>query len=201
MSSEAKQDKENQYLLLALFTLVISPERTDRFPSLTTYYQSISSPSSASWSDRLTAIIKDMIYPADFAQVLLFLLHRLNSPPPQSSDHTPVGLDVGLYKSFVASEKDEGYPMDAYEKLFSPRIDTKQMSYLEEIFEVWAALAAHSDNNGMTGGKLSRLLGWWVWGSSISATAEWTDLYMDWQEAGRRVEHLFYAWIRSAKPL
>lgn len=195
---EAEEDKENQGLLLALFTLVISPNLANCFPSLELYYasQAQSSTTSAEWSDRLTLIIKDTTCPTDFAQVLKYLLRRLDPSSSTLTTQARLSLDLNLYRSFARSEKEAGYPTDAYEKIFAPRIDTKQMTYLEEIFEVWAALAAHSDGNGMTGGQITRYLGWWVWGSSVKQDSRWEALYDEWAEAGRRIDHLFHAWIR-----
>jgi hypothetical protein len=38
-------------------------------------------------------------------------------------------------------------------------------------------------------------LGWWLQGARKSV-GTWDELYNEWREAGRRTEHLFYAWVR-----
>ena len=189
-------DKDAQQLLLALFALKVNPALASSFPSLTSHYISSSSPGSTNtaeaWSDRLTASLADRSHPADVAECLKYVSRRCTVT---STDTNPEILEEGIYNSFLRAEQRAGFPLDSYDKLFVPRIPPNIKAYLDNVFRIWAAIAAHANANDLTGGKLSRLLGWWILGQRAKAT-EYLGLYEGWVNAGRRTEHLFFAWIR-----
>lgn len=100
------------------------------------------------------------------------------------------------YVRFVQAEHAASYPLDAYHSILSPRLDLHVTKLLHEMFDVWAALTAHSEDRSGLGGKIALLLGWWIVQPEIRETSTWEELYAAWRLAGRRVEHLYLAWIR-----
>lgn len=191
-------DKDDQQLLLALFALQVNPALASSFPSLTSHYISSSSSSPGStntaeaWSDRLTASLADSALPADVAECLKYVSRRCTVTAIDTNFEV---LEEGIYHSFLRAEQLAGFPLDSYDKLFVPRIPPNIKAYLDDVFRIWAAIAAHANANELTGGKLSRLLGWWILGQRAKATG-YLGLYEGWLGAGRRTEHLFFAWIR-----
>lgn len=87
------------------------------------------------------------------------------------------------------------YPLGAYTGLYLPRLGAVIGGCLNSIFEVIAIIASKSEDNMMSGGKVCLLLGWWLCGNR-KLEGDWQKVYNEWQIAGQRVEHLFYAWIR-----
>ena len=178
------------------------------FPSLTSHYSSpipkadSSTEDPSKWSDRLLQSLKEGSRVTDISEVLKSLLRHLSPSPvlPKSLEpSTPVKhfLNDETYISFLRAERQAGYPVDAYEQIFSPGLRLGIVAYLEEIFEIWAAVVAMGDSNMMGGGRLPLFLGWWVWGLGVKGKiGTWQELYDGWREAGRKVEHIFYSWIR-----
>jgi hypothetical protein len=201
LPGKAAVDQDNQHLLLALFSLTMSPGLASRFPSITSYYESISSNSDSpesNWSARLESCISDTLQPADLAECLKYILRRLNPPASSSGSSTDTPLKPELYKAFTKAERDADHPLDAYDKLFIPRVPEGMRALLDEVFDLCAAVAAHSDNNGLSGSKLVGLIAWWIWGCARAGCPilSWDELYGEWSNAWKRVEHLFLAWIR-----
>ena len=105
-----------------------------------------------------------------------------------------MGLNADTYRSLLWVERDAGYPLDAFDKLFKPRLDTHIFEFLEALFDLWAAFAAHADDHGVFGARIPYLLG--ITRSDEEGASSWEELYNRWDETDRRVEHIFYAWIR-----
>lgn len=167
---------EGAHYLLALHMSEVQPGLASSFPSI----------SNRRSSDTLSAAA-----PITLCEALKFTLRRLRIASPPLFDNV-------LYTKFVQAECAAAYPLDAYDMLFRPRLPLGVGAYLNEVFEVLSAIATHAESNGMTAGKLCFLLGWWIWGYGVHAKPGmgWDKVYEQWKEAGRRVEHLFYAWIR-----
>lgn len=100
------------------------------------------------------------------------------------------------YIRFVQAEHAASYPLHAYHSILSPRLDTDVNKLLHEMFDVWAALTAHSEDRSGLGGKIALVLGWWIVQSEMGENRTWGELYAAWKVAARRVEHLFLAWMR-----
>lgn len=163
------------YRLIALLLLENQPGLARSFPSLNS-------------SDPLATALQKPISQTDLCETLKFTLRRLRTPSPPLFDKV-------LYAKFVQAELAACYPLDAYDMLFRPRLPLGVAAYLDAVFDVLEAVSAGS--NEMTGPRLCVLLGWWIWGNGAwRDKPNWEKLYRDWQEAGRRVEHLFYAWLR-----
>ena len=182
-------DKGNQHLLLALFALSVDDSLSVALNSLAAQYprpESNSKTTTIIWADRLASAVKDTTDPFDLAECLKFMIRRIK---PSTSI-----VDRETYRSFSEIERDMRYPMKAFDDLLAPRLPSGTITLLEQLFDLCAALAAHSEANGLVGGKAARLFGAHMWGSQ--ALTEWSGLYVHWRDAGRRMEHLFYAWIR-----
>ena len=200
MPDKPPVDRDNQYLLLALFILSTTASSETSFPSLVSHWPTSLHNDRTTWSTRLADAIGDTTSPSDFVGCLLFLLSRLQVTAQQETPERCILLDTGAYNTFLTSEREANYPITAYDSLFASGMRAHTRTFLEQVFEVMAAVAAHSDANGLSGGSMSRLLGWWLWypttpGASLK---RWEELYNIWLGAGRRTEHLFYAWIRYA---
>ncbi|WWC70892.1 uncharacterized protein I206_104844 [Kwoniella pini CBS 10737] len=184
-----RANSTSQLYILALYTLFIRSELLPRLPTISAQYaQPISDPS-AIWKERLISVLKDINSNSDIAETLKYTLrrHRPRQRGPM--------LETILYIEFTQAEINSSYPDNAYESLLQPRLRAGVADCLHEIFEVWSAIIVHAEENGMTPSKLSALLGWWVWGLDEKVDS-WQNLYEGWKLARRRVEHLFYVWIR-----
>jgi hypothetical protein len=96
----------------------------------------------------------------------------------------------------VRAEHVASYPLDAYASLLLPRLRPGVGACLDSIFELFSDIASKSEDNMTSGGKVCLLLGWWLCGDRKNVRS-WEQVYKEWKAAGQRVEHLFYAWIRS----
>ncbi|WWD18594.1 hypothetical protein CI109_103047 [Kwoniella shandongensis] len=179
------QDPTTQRYLVALFALSIKPELSTSFPSISLSQ----SDSSQSLREKLQLAVREIDSPVDLAEVIKFVLRRLTTSGNSVIDNL-------LYAKFVQDEHALSYPLAAYETLLLSNLPSETRGYLTEIFELLAGLATYSDANTMSSGRLSYLLGWWISGREDISLGSWEKLYADWQGAGKRVEHLFYAWIR-----
>ncbi|OCF30439.1 hypothetical protein I316_07926 [Kwoniella heveanensis BCC8398] len=189
-------DRLTELYLLSIYALTINPALLSSFPTIAAQFAQPSFDPSKVWTERLKVIARDTERPSDLAEVLKYILRRLHTfPTPSSTSNKPL-IDSTSYVAFVQAENAASYPWEAYNTLLVPKLQPGVPRYLDEIFEVWSAIAAHADENTMTAGRLAYLLGWWVLRSGVSKVAEWEKFYKDWQVAGRRIEHLLFAWIR-----
>ncbi|WVN90605.1 uncharacterized protein L203_105846 [Cryptococcus depauperatus CBS 7841] len=186
-------DQTTQSYLFALYALCTNP---DLLPSLPSISSQIANPTSdqnsEAWRERLINSLKDTVQPVNIAESLKLILRRLVPSVPDTDSL----INKTIYTNFVQSEHASSYPFSAYGELFSPSVGPTIQSYLNEMFELWTAIAIQSEQNGMTAGKVAYLLGWWACGMNVKKHETWGQLYNNWQEAGKRLEHLLYAWIR-----
>ncbi|WVQ83029.1 hypothetical protein IAT38_005167 [Cryptococcus sp. DSM 104549] len=186
-------DQATQFYLLALYALTIQFDLLPSFPSISAQVAQppLDQPAEV-WRERLLASIKDTQNPVDLAEDLKWILRRLL---PSATGSDPL-ISTKVYTTFVQSEHASSYPLASYGTMFCPAVSKSVEEYLEEVFEVCAAIATRAEDNKMAGGRLAYLLGWWVSGLGVGRTDTWEDLYADWQVGGKRMEHLLYAWIR-----
>ena len=181
-------DSSTVQRLLALFLLHHQPSLAPSFPSITSY--AASQTPRPLYSDLLRNALNDRPHPHELCDILKFSLQHLT--PSQA----PL-VDAKTYIDFVQAEHAATYPLDSYLDLFLPRLGPGIGACLHSVFEVLADIASKSEFNMMSGGKLCLLLGWWFGGSRRGGDqSDWQTVYKEWQIAGQRVEHLFYAWIR-----
>ena len=84
--------------------------------------------------------------------------------------------------------------MDAYNQYTSALAHAD----LQGVFQVWGDMAARAPVESMLGGKVCLLWAWWFLHaqSKERKLVAWDELYQSWEGAGKRMQHLFYAWIR-----
>lgn len=130
--------------------------------------------------------------PHDVAAVLRWGLRHL-----QLENDTFASATVqDWYQTFVNSERAEGYPPQAFDQILSPLLPNIHVQLTRAVLDLIASLAAHSEANGISGNKLSKVLGWWIISSRAVKEPEWPSFYADWEGAARQFEHLFLAYLR-----
>ncbi|WVQ73248.1 hypothetical protein IAR50_002816 [Cryptococcus sp. DSM 104548] len=186
-------DPTTQYYLFALFALCTKPHLIGSLPSVASHLaKPTSERPSEIWRERLVTSLRDTDRPLDISEGLKLIYRRLL---PSTAGHDPL-ISRQVYAKFVQAEHASSYPLSAFGELLGPDVPTEVTSYLHEMFETWAAIATHANQNTLTGGRLAYLLGWWAYGMNTSKVAGFDQFYKDWKEAGKRLEHLLYAWIR-----
>jgi hypothetical protein len=183
-SSELNQES---VALRALTLITVQPHTLSDFPSLSTHYPSSPSSDSSIWLDRLLDLARTLP-PKVVTSTLKWSLRHLSSGSPLVSSET--------YIKFVQAEHAASYPPDAYSLIFTPLISKDFRELLHELFDVWAALASHAEDQSGLGGRMALLMGWWILQPEMSGNVKWEEMYAAWRLAARRVEHLFLAWIR-----
>lgn len=101
------------------------------------------------------------------------------------------------YQTFVTSERSEGYPSQAFDRILPPLLPATHVHLIRSVLDLLTSLAAHSEENGISGNKLSKALGWWLISPrNVVKEPQWPSFYSDWEAAARQFEHLFLAYIR-----
>ncbi|ODO05167.1 hypothetical protein L198_01855 [Cryptococcus wingfieldii CBS 7118] len=186
-------DPTTHFYLFALFALYTKPHLIDSLPSVASHLaKPTSERPSEIWHERLVTSLRDTDKPLDISEGLKFILRRLL---PSATGEDPL-ISRQVYTTFVQAEHASSYPLSAFGEFLGPNVPAEVASYLHEMFETWAAIATHADQNTLTGGRLAYLLGWWAYGMNAGKVASFDHFYKTWKEAGKRLEHLLYAWIR-----
>ncbi|ODN81823.1 hypothetical protein L202_02187 [Cryptococcus amylolentus CBS 6039] len=186
-------DPTTHFYLFALFALYTKPHLIDSLPSVASHLaKPTSERPSEIWHERLVTSLRDTDKPLDISEGLKFILRRLL---PSATGENPL-ISRQVYTTFVQAEHASSYPLSAFGELLGHNVPAEVANYLHEMFETWAAIATHADQNTLTGGRLAYLLGWWAYGMNAGKVASFDHFYKTWKEAGKRLEHLLYAWIR-----
>lgn len=185
----------------------------------------VSSPSTPSpTSDALSAFQSELSYarsPHDVAAVLRWGLRHLKlegnsfgrppantasptsppsptSPSTNSQDITVTDDEFSWYTSFSSAERSTGYPITAFSQSLVPLLPEVHAELLVALLDVISSLAAHGEANGSSGGRLSMIMGLWLVAACRSESRDgWVSFYERWEKAGRVLEHMFLARIRS----
>lgn len=129
--------------------------------------------------------------PYDVASVLRWAFRHFKP------DAVCLGNDIGWYHNFFNAEKDAGYPLDAFSQYLVPQLPASHVELLRATLDLFSSLAAHAEANGISGSKLSKMNGLWLLeGQRIEDIDGWSTFYERWDQAGRRLEHIFLASIR-----
>lgn len=176
--------------------ITVHPNAVSEFPTISSHYPSLSSSSSSEspWSDRLLELARS-VPPGTVASTLKWTLRHLSPSSPGQTHSFP----SETYIRFVQAEHASSYTPDAYSRIFTPMVSRDYKELLHELFDVWAALASHAEDQSGLGGRMSLLMGWWLLQPHISGNVTWEEMYTAWRLAARRIEHLFLAWIRSVR--
>ncbi|GBE87016.1 predicted protein [Sparassis crispa] len=143
--------------------------------------------------------------PHDIAAVLRWALRHLRLEGDSFGRHSVEGTSVGhgeaqwqWYTQFVAAERAAAYPPSAFSALLVPQLPPAHLQLLVSTLEIVSSLAAHSERSGVSGSKLSKVLGLWLLSTRRTGSDDdWTSFYARWERAGRILEHLFLAQIRD----
>ncbi|KIJ54095.1 hypothetical protein M422DRAFT_153811, partial [Sphaerobolus stellatus SS14] len=130
--------------------------------------------------------------PHDVTAVLRWGLRHLQLTNDQ------FGTADDWYKSFSESERASSFPPKAFDDILIPLIPDVHTRLVRAILDLVSSLAAHSEQNGISGNKLSKVLGWWILSTrNINERTEWPVFYKEWEVAAREFEHLFLAYVRA----
>ncbi|KII90238.1 hypothetical protein PLICRDRAFT_40439 [Plicaturopsis crispa FD-325 SS-3] len=171
-----------QRKLISLFIQSLAPNSR-----ITTLSPTPSSPASAFESE-----INFTRSPQDVAAVLRWGLRHLKL------DGTGLGSHDGWYEAFAEAERKAAYPLSAFSDSLVPLLPPVHVELLKTTLETVSSLAAHAEHNGISGSKLTKVLGLWLLTIDRSETSDdWKSFYARWERAGRILEHLFLARIRD----
>jgi hypothetical protein len=158
---------------------------------ITTLSPTASSPVSAFESE-----INATRSPHDVAAVLRWGLRHLQL------DGASFGKDDQWYGQFLKDEKASQYPAKAFSEKLGPLLPPANLHLLTATLEIFSSLAAHAEENSISGGKLSKMLGLWLLAAPRVAEGDDTlTFYAKWEKWGRILEHLFLARIRFVLPV
>ncbi|KAF8904333.1 hypothetical protein CPB85DRAFT_1255379 [Mucidula mucida] len=126
--------------------------------------------------------------PHDVAAVLRWGMRHLQFDP----------LDPSWYQTFFAAEQSSGYPPNAFSQHLVPLLPSTHVELLTAAIDLFSSLAAHAEANSISGSKISKLLGLWLLEAKrADETDTWPVFYDRWEQAGRKMEHLFLSNIRQ----
>jgi len=103
------------------------------------------------------------------------------------------------YRAFSTTESSQSFPRNAFDTILVPLLPPEHAELVKAVLDLVSSLAAHSEANGISGNKLSKVLGWWLVGGRDGKTKsvkEWIEFYKDWEATAREFEHLFLAYVR-----
>ncbi|KAF9556204.1 hypothetical protein CPC08DRAFT_104563 [Agrocybe pediades] len=130
--------------------------------------------------------------PHDVAAVLRWALRHLQL----EGEH--FGTDDGWYKAFLDAEAAANYPPKAFSEKLAPKLPSAHLDLLVATLEIFSSLASHSEANGTSGNKLSKIFGLWLLTARrVEDKDDWYSFYQRWERTGRMLEHLFLARIRD----
>lgn len=202
-----------------------SPEIQRRLISLFIQSLPIVSTSDEAQTPAQTAFeteLKSTRSPHDVAAVLRWGLRHLKLEGGSFGLPSPLESEWSWYTTFFLAERTppQPYQLDAYTAHLPPLLPHAHFALLTATLEILSSLAAHAEGNGMGGSKLCRGLGWWVCCGGRNGVEQpeservgraedaggvvvrkdtiegWEEFYMQWEMAGRVLEHLFLARIR-----
>ena len=86
----------------------------------------------------------------------------------------------------------------AFSNILSPLVPGPQYELLKDVLELVSLLVSYAEWNSTSGSKLSKVFGLWLLNSHrVESQEDWKTFYERWETAGRQLEHLFFAHIRS----
>lgn len=103
------------------------------------------------------------------------------------------------YENFVRKEKESKYPAKAFSTLLLPTMGNDTARLLQIVFDLMSTVAAHHISNAMPAWRLSRTLGFWLFGrvGVDHEPVNFTTMYHAWERAGKVTEHLLLTFIRE----
>ncbi|KAI0078406.1 hypothetical protein K474DRAFT_1674112 [Panus rudis PR-1116 ss-1] len=146
--------------------------------------------------------------PHDIAAVLRWALRHLKlegslfgSLPSAPSSHENEIWD--WYKTFATQEHTSSYPPTSFTQHLTPHIPQQHHRLLTSTLDIISSLAAHAEENGSSGSKVSRMVGLWLVDPSRARAVkgndneEWKEFYSRWEWAAGVLEHVYLAYVRD----
>ncbi|KIM26582.1 hypothetical protein M408DRAFT_58686, partial [Serendipita vermifera MAFF 305830] len=97
--------------------------------------------------------------------------------------------------------KTANYPPDAYTTILAPLLPAPHLELLNSVFHTASSVAAFGETNGVSGDKLTRLIGWWLLSERPTPPSGLVGFLQEWDTAARILEHLFLAYVRDQQRL
>jgi len=145
----------------------------------------------ASASSTFQSELAEVRSPHDVAAVLRWGVRHLEL------EQASFGEQEDWYKKFFESERDSGYPIRSYSQHLPPVVRTAHLELLTTLLDIVSSLASHAESNGISGSRLSKLIGLWLLTAQrAQKDDDWVTFYNRWDKYGRILEHLFLAYIR-----
>ncbi|KAL0566441.1 hypothetical protein V5O48_015574, partial [Marasmius crinis-equi] len=130
--------------------------------------------------------------PHDVAAVLRWGVRHLQL------EGSSFGREQEWYRTFFDAERSASYPPKAFSDKLVPLLPKSHLELLNVTISVLSAFAANAEANGMSGSKLSMLLGLLLLSSQRSESGDdWQTFYNRWERNGRILEHLFLSQLRE----
>ncbi|KAJ7630602.1 hypothetical protein FB45DRAFT_746540 [Roridomyces roridus] len=108
------------------------------------------------------------------------------------------GNDDQWYTQFLTAEKSSNYPARAFTQELIPLLPPAHLHLLTAALDIFSSLAAHAEANGISGSKISKMLGLWLLAAPrVTEGDDFSHFYATWERWGRVLEHLFLAKIRD----
>jgi hypothetical protein len=172
---------ESQFRLISLFIRSLDPSPS---PS-----DSAQDPSKA---EAFESEIRTTRSAHDVASVLKWGLRHLKL------EGKSFGKNEEWYKDFLSGERKADYPTTAFSTTLVPLLPPAHHELLVALLGLFQSLAAHGEWNGLSGSKLSKLMGLWLLEAEPRARKNdsWSDFYTRWEVNGRKLEHVFLSLIR-----
>ena len=177
-------DPAVQRRLISLFIHSLAPKSSSTLPLSTSPFSDFESEITSTRS------------PHDVAAVLRWALRHLKLEGPS------FGKDDSWYQSFFDAEKQASYPPNAFLQHLVPQLSGSHLELLTATLDLFSSLAAHAEANSTSGSKISKVVGLWLLEARrAEETDTWSSFYGRWEQAGRKLEHIFLASIRYASSL
>lgn len=173
-----------QRKLISLFILSLAPKSPI----------STLSPSPASAVTNFSSELQYTRSPHDMAAVLRWAIRHVRL---EGESFGRTSGQWNWYQAFAEAERASSYPPSAFTDALVPQLPPSHHQLLVATLEIVSSLASHSEHNGISGSKLSKVLGLWLLTNQrTEGDEDWTSFYARWERAGRILEHLFLAHIR-----
>lgn len=173
-----------QRKLISLFILSLAPKSP-----ITTL-----SPSPTAAVSNFNSELEFTRSPHDIAAVLRWALRHLRL---EGESFGRASGQWNWYQAFAEAERTSSYPPSAFSDALVPQLPPSHHQLLVATLDIVSSLASHSEHNGVSGSKLSKLFGLWLLTVARSEPGDdWPSFYARWEHAGRILEHLFLAHIR-----
>ena len=177
-----------QRKLISLYVLALGARAPGPITTLT--------PTPASPSTLFTAELEYTRSPHDIAGVLRWAIRHLRLEG-SSFGKTSADDEWAWYVDFATRERDGGYAPTAFSQILVPSLPEAHLQLLNAVLDIFSSMAAHAEATGVSGSKLSMILGLWLLTNQRVAVGEdWAAFYKRWERAGRMLEHLFLAHVR-----